>query len=134
MYQRLFKGQFFSIILKNFLISVLLISLLCSCVNVEKITYVVILLDPDSYDLQRLRADASFKVNVSLMYNVNWVPVNILGKSNMTNGEIKNLVGKKPEYIQSRIDTLYEVIQYIEIANFKPDTYCDPIDNKIESY
>jgi len=70
---------------------------------------------PSEYDTETLRYNASFRVEVA--EGVSWVPVNTLGKPNMTSEEIEAL-NKDPENLREKLNTLYEVIQYIQTADF----------------
>jgi len=71
---------------------------------------------PSEYDTETLRYNANFRVKVS--EGVNWVPVNTLGKPNMTSEEIEAL-GRDPEKLKEKLNTLYEVIQYIQATDFR---------------
>jgi len=55
---------------------------------------------------------------VKVADGVNWVPVNTLGKPNMTSEEIEAL-GRDPEKLKEKLNTLYAVIQYIQVADFR---------------
>lgn len=71
---------------------------------------------PSEYDTQTLRHNADFRLPVGK--GVYWVPANTLGKSNLTREDILDL-GNDPKVLQREIDTLYEVIQYIQVADFR---------------
>jgi len=71
---------------------------------------------PSEYDTETLRYNANFRVKVA--EGVSWVPVNTLGKPNMTSEEIEAL-GNDPERLKEKLNTLYEVIQYIQVAGFR---------------
>lgn len=96
------------------LISVLLfLPLLAGCFLLpSEGTYVT----PSEYDTETLRYDANFRVNVA--EGVSWVPVNTLGKPNMTSEEIEAL-DRDPEKLKEKLNTLYAVIQYIQVADFR---------------
>jgi len=96
------------------LISVLLfLPLLTGCFSLpSEDTYVA----PSEYDTETLRYNANFRVKVAK--GVNWVPVNTLGKPNRTSEEIE-LIGRDPEELKEKLNTLYEVIQYIQVADFR---------------
>ena len=68
------------------------------------------------YDTETLRYNANFRVKVG--EGVNWVPGNTLGKPNMTSEEIEAL-GRDPEKLKEKLNTLYAVIQYIQVADFR---------------
>ena len=70
---------------------------------------------PSEYDTETLRYNANFRVKVA--EGVNWMPVNTLGKPNMTSEEIEAL-GKDPEKLKDMLNTLYDIIQYIQLADF----------------
>ena len=96
------------------LISVLLfLPLLTGCFLLpSEDTYIA----PSEYDTETLRYNANFRVKVA--EGVNWVPVNTLGKPNMTAEEIEAL-GRDPEKLREKLNTLYDVIQYIQVADFR---------------
>jgi len=96
------------------LASVLLfLLLLAGCFSLpSEDTYV----SPSEYDTETLRYNANFSVKVA--DGVNWVPVNTLGKPNMTSEEIEAL-GRDPEKLKEKLNTLYAVIQYIQVADFR---------------
>jgi len=96
------------------LISVLIfLPLLAGCFLLPpEDTYVA----PSEYDTETLRYNANFRVKVA--EGVNWVPVNTLGKPNMTSEEIEAL-GRDPEKLKEKLNTLYDVIQYIQVADFR---------------
>lgn len=68
-------------------------------------------------DTINLREDACFSTQI--YPGVYWVPVNTLGKSQLTNEEIKKLISASPEIKRNRIQTLYELIQFIQIGGFE---------------
>ena len=70
----------------------------------------------DKYNDYSLRYYANYKVKV--YNNVNWVPVNTLGKPNLTKEEILKL-GKDTQLLQKNINTLYDLIQFIRAVDFK---------------
>jgi len=91
----------------------LLLLLLAGCFSLpSEDTYV----SPSEYDTETLRYNANFSVKVA--DGVNWVPVNTLGKPNMTSEEIEAL-GRDPEKLKEKLNTLYAVIQYIQVADFR---------------
>jgi hypothetical protein len=96
------------------LISALLfLPLLAGCFSLPfEDTYVA----PSEYDTETLRYNANFKVKVA--EGVNWVPANTLGKPNITAEEIEALDGD-PEQLKENLNTLYDVIQYIQVADFR---------------
>ena len=96
------------------LISALLfLPLLAGCFSLpSEDTYVA----PSEYDTETLRYNANFKVKVA--EGVNWVPANTLGKPNITAEEIEALDGD-PEQLKENLNTLYDVIQYIQVADFR---------------
>lgn len=96
------------------LISVLLfLPLLAGCFSLpSEDTYVA----PSEYDTETLRYNANFKVKVA--EGVNWVPANTLGKPNITAEEIEAL-GRDPDKLKEKLNTLYDVIQYIQVADFR---------------
>jgi len=91
----------------------LLLLLLAGCFSLpSEDTYVA----PSEYDTETLRYNANFSVKVA--DGVNWVPVNTLGKPNMTSEEIEAL-DRDPEKLKEKLNTLYAVIQYIQVADFR---------------
>jgi len=95
------------------LISILLfLPLLAGCFLLpSEDTYVTL----SEYDIEALIYNANFRVKVA--EGVNWVPVNALGKPNMTSAEIEAL-GKDHEKLKDMLNALYDVIQYIQLADF----------------
>ncbi|MDF2544652.1 MAG: hypothetical protein K0S47_4370 [Herbinix sp.] len=67
------------------------------------------------YDTKTLRNNANFRVKVA--DGVNWVPANVLGKSDLTAKQIQDL-GNDPVTLKNNINILYEVIQYLQVADF----------------
>lgn len=72
----------------------------------------------EGQDLQTLRHDAAFEVEVSP--GVFWVPAAALGQSRYTNREIHAMLDASPEEKQANIATLYEAIQLYQVGNFTP--------------
>lgn len=72
--------------------------------------------DP-AYDINNLRANANFRVKVA--EDVNWVPANTLGKPSMTINEMKKIIGSTPEVLRDKIKTVYDVIMYIRLSDYK---------------
>jgi len=91
----------------------LFLPLLAGCFSLpSEDTYI----HPSEYDTETLRYNANFRVKVA--EGVSWVPVNTLGKPNITSEEIEAL-GRDPEKLKEKLNTLYEVIQYIQVADFR---------------
>lgn len=85
-------------------------------VNFSKKVEETVIVPPSEYDTKTLRHNADFRAMVAK--DVYWVPANVLGQSNLTANEIEEL-GSDPTVLKENIDTLYEVIQYIQVADFK---------------
>ncbi len=69
-----------------------------------------------SKDVEQMRHDASFEIEVA--DGVYWVPVNALGQSRYTNGEIFAMLSDTPEEKQAAVSTLYEAMQLYRIGGF----------------
>ncbi len=74
--------------------------------------------DDPGQDLQMLRHDASFEVEVSS--GVYWVPAVTLGRSRFSNRDIHHMLGMSPEEKQAEISTLYEALQLYQVGGFYP--------------
>ncbi|GEM_PF-1176215 len=85
-------------------------------VNLSKKVEEVTNVEASKYDTDTLRYNANYKKLVAK--GVYWIPANTLGKSDLTAEDIKSL-GNSPEVLKAKINTLYEVIQYLQVANFK---------------
>lgn len=68
-------------------------------------------------DTINLRENASFCTKI--YPGVHWIPVNTLGKSQLTNEDIKKMKDASPEIKRDRIRNLYELIQLIQIGGFE---------------
>lgn len=69
-----------------------------------------------AYDTLTLRAGASFEVAVA--QGVYWVPANSLGAPKFTSQEILDL-GRDPAVLRARVNTLHDVIHYVQAVNFR---------------
>ena len=72
--------------------------------------------DDHGYDLQTLRHDADYSVQVA--DGVYWVPAASLGSSSYTNAQIQQLLTEAPEAKQQKIDSLYEALQLYQVGAF----------------
>ena len=68
-----------------------------------------------SIDTITLRHDADFELE--LAEGIHWVPANVLGGTQLTNEEILENVGDYI-WVRENVNTLYELIQYIQVSNF----------------
>ena len=66
---------------------------------------------PSLYDRQKLKYNASYKVPVG--NGVFWVPVNTLGKPQLTGEQIR-AVPKTPQTLKQKINTLYDAIAFVQ--------------------
>lgn len=70
------------------------------------------------YDFNTIRANADFEVEV--YPNVSWVPLNSLGKPDLTLDEMKEFIEVATfEELQDEINTIYEVVMYLAASEFK---------------
>ena len=67
-------------------------------------------------DLEYIRHNADFEVEIA--EGVFWIPMKVLGGSDITNDEIVGILEESPEIKQEKIDTLYEAIQLFQIGEF----------------
>jgi hypothetical protein len=71
----------------------------------------------DSYDIFFMDDDAYFKHKLD--DGVYWVPVNFLGKPQYTGDEVREIIDTRdPEYIEKKINTLYDAISYRYLSGF----------------
>lgn len=71
----------------------------------------------DGYDTHNLRYDAAFFQPI--FPGVNWVPVNMLGKTRYTTKEILSIIPLSAKERCQKINCLYEAIQLLQIGCFK---------------
>jgi len=73
---------------------------------------------PSEYDRAKLRYNASYKLP---LYNgVFWVPVNTLGKPQLTAEQLKS-IPKSADELKQEINTLYDAITYVQEYNISRD-------------